>query len=198
MVKTIGVLALQGGFKEHIHHVKQCGAKAREVRLPKHLEGLDGLIIPGGESTTIIPLLHRWQLFEAIQQQVDKEGLHLWGTCAGAIVLAKNVLHLSPRYQPLGGIDLTIDRNAYGAQSASFESTIALEKKELGKSHSEALFIRAPQIVAMGDKVTVLARLPDGEKVAVKQGRYLATTFHPELTEDSCFHAYFIQQCGDG
>ena len=193
MVTTVGVLAIQGGVAEHIHHLKRCGAEGREVRLPEDLQGISGLIIPGGESTTILPLLQRWGLMEAIHGRMAKEDLRLWGTCAGAIALAKTVTAFP--FPTLGYIDMVMDRNAYGAQSASFESTIDLEQPLLGKSTCSTLFIRAPRIVAVGSGVTVVARLGKSDIVGVEQGPCMATTFHPELTEDSCFHGYFIKQC---
>lgn len=191
MVTTIGILSLQGGFAEHIHHLKRCGVQTREVRLPKDLQGIKGLIIPGGESTTIVPLLQRWGLFQAIQQQMSEEGLLLWGTCAGAILLAKRVTAF--QFPTLGYIHMTVDRNAYGAQSASFETVINLDDVLFGKASCASIFIRAPRIIALDKNVSILGRLVTGEIVAVEQGNCMATTFHPELTDDSCFHEYFVK-----
>lgn len=193
MVIAIGVLALQGGFAEHEEYLKALGVQTRQVRLPHDLQGLQGLIIPGGESTTIIPLLKRWKLMEAIEQRSLAKDLVLWGTCAGAILLANRVRDLS--FKSLGYIDILMGRNAYGAQLASFESKVNLEKTKFGKSNCMGVFIRAPKIMEVGNSVTVLGRLDDGAIVAVEQGHCMATTFHPELTGDLCFHKYFINKC---
>lgn len=187
---TIGVLALQGDFIEHLHCLTQCGVKTREVRLPKDIVGLKGLIIPGGESTTMLKLLYRWNLFEAIKQQKD---LWLWGTCAGAILLSKTS-HLFQ--QPtLESLEVNIERNAYGSQVASFEENLTLNENLFNKKNCQAVFIRAPRITAVGKEVTILAQRLNNEIVAVQQKRSMITTFHPELTGELCFHDYFVQQC---
>lgn len=181
----VGVLALQGAFIEHIAHLKRLGVNTREVRLPEHLQGLDGLIIPGGESTTIGKLATTYGLIEPLRQFASQRPT--WGTCAGMIFLAK---HLSNEGQPiLGLMDITVDRNAFGRQVDSFQ--IALNIKGL-ENPFQALFIRAPVVTQAGANVEVLATLDDGRIVAVKQEHLLATAFHPELTEDTRLHERFL------
>jgi 5'-phosphate synthase pdxT subunit len=187
----IGVLALQGDFAEHITALRRLGVKADEVRLPHQVEPLDGLIIPGGESTTIGKLAAEYGLLDAIRR-LHAQGKPIWGTCAGMIVLAKNVRRGLLGGQPiLGLMDITVDRNAFGRQVDSFE--IDLEVSALGGEPFHAVFIRAPLITAVGPGVEVLARLSDGGVVAAQQGRLLATAFHPELTGDTRFHEYFLR-----
>lgn len=198
----IGVLALQGDFREHREVLEKLGVQASEVRLPKDLEGLDGLIIPGGESTTIGRLMVEYGLAEPLRRMA-KDGFPMWGTCAGMIVMAKDI----GRDQPLlGCMDLVIERNAFGRQLDSFEADLQvsaldrLSPQERGKPF-HAVFIRAPIITAVGKGVEILARLPadvaahksgDGNIVAARQGNLLATAFHPELTADTRFHRYFL------
>jgi 5'-phosphate synthase pdxT subunit len=185
---TIGVLALQGDFAEHAAVLRRLGAEPREVRLPRDLEGLDGLIIPGGESTTITRLLALYELLAPLRQQV-RAGLPTWGTCAGAIVLAREAIGLD---QPnVGAMDIVVRRNAFGRQVDSFETD--LKVKGLDGAPYHAVFIRAPTIEQVGEGVEVLARLEDGTAVAAREGTMVATSFHPELTDDPRFHAYFIQ-----
>lgn len=188
----IGVLAIQGDFAEHLTVFRRIGVEAREVRLPGDLEGLDGLIIPGGESTTIGKLATDYKMMEPLRDF----GLHkpIWGTCAGAILLSKD----AQREQPLLGLmDITIERNAFGRQVDSFE--MDLEVPALARLGGEnppfsAVFIRAPLIETLdAPDVDLLCRLEDGRVVAAQQGRLLVTSFHPELTEDDRFHRYFIQ-----
>ncbi|MFN3742686.1 MAG: pyridoxal 5'-phosphate synthase glutaminase subunit PdxT [Anaerolineales bacterium] len=186
----IGVLALQGDFQEHIQMLQRLGVEAVEVRLPRQLEGLDGLIIPGGESTTIGKLMVDFDLLKPIR---DFSRSHaIWGTCAGAILLSKDV----HRSQPLLGLmDITIQRNAFGRQVASFEADLDVpELNRLGESPRpyHAIFIRAPIIESVYGEARVLATLPDGRIVAAQQGHLLATSFHPELTADTRFHEYFL------
>jgi pyridoxal 5'-phosphate synthase pdxT subunit len=190
----IGVLALQGDFAEHVAVLRKIGVEAIEVRLPKHLEGLDGLIIPGGESTTIGKLATAYGLMEPLRQFGLEKAI--WGTCAGAIFLSKD----AHRTQPLLGLmDITVERNAFGRQVASFEADLqveALEKVSLDKTPYRAVFIRAPLIESVRAPACTLAQLPNGQIVAAQEGRLLATSFHPELTPDDRFHRYFLQLAG--
>lgn len=184
---TIGVLALQGDFAEHAAVLRRLGVTPREVRLPRDLDGLDGLIIPGGESTTITRLLQIYDLLQPLREQVAA-GLPTWGTCAGAIVLAREAIGLD---QPnIGAMDIVVRRNAFGRQVDSFEADLPVAS--LGDVPYHAIFIRAPTIDGVGPDVEVLARLEDGTAVAARQGTMLASSFHPELTNDSRFHEYFI------
>jgi 5'-phosphate synthase pdxT subunit len=181
----IGVLALQGAFIEHETMLDQLGAEPIEVRLPQHLDGLDGLIIPGGESTTIGKLANDFHLMGPLQQFVDDHPT--WGTCAGLIFLARDTGHAQPL---LGVMDVAVKRNAFGRQVDSFVAD--LDIPALGKRPFPAVFIRAPTIKEVGPGVEVLARLPDGQIVAARQGHLLATAFHPELTGDGRFHRLFL------
>jgi 5'-phosphate synthase pdxT subunit len=187
----IGVLALQGDFAEHIGVLRRLGVEAVEVRLAEQLDGLDGLIMPGGESTTFGKLAQDFGLIEPLRQFGRQKPL--WGTCAGAIFLSKD----AHRPQPLLGLmDITVERNAFGRQVASFE--VDLEVPALKAVSDEdlpfhAIFIRAPLIDSVGEGVQVLARLEDGRIVAAQQGHWLATSFHPELTGDPRFHQYFLR-----
>lgn len=186
----IGVLALQGDFEEHIHMLARLGVDTQEVRLPEHLEDLDGLIIPGGESTTIGKLADAYGLFAPLREFGSQKAI--WGTCAGAIFLSKDV----HRQQPLLGLmDITVERNAFGRQVSSFEVDLdvpVLEQVEPGAGPYHAVFIRAPLIESVENDVRVLAELSDGRIVAAQQERFLATSFHPELTLDDRFHRYFL------
>src|SRR5438105_12051272 len=182
----IGVLALQGAFREHIEALRKLGVEAVEVRLPEQLEGLDGLIIPGGESTAIGKLAVKYGLQEAIRHYAQ-EGRPVYGTCAGMILLSKDVGHDQPL---LGVMNVKVERNAFGRQLDSFETD--LDIPALGDKPFPAVFIRAPKIESVGDGVEVLAKLPDGTPVAARQGNMLITAFHPELTDDLRFHRYFL------
>jgi len=185
---SIGVLALQGDFAEHIAVLGRLGVAATEVRLPEQLEGLDGLIIPGGESTTIARLMHEWELLEPIGERAAG-GMAVWGTCAGAIVLAERAPGLD---RPgLGIMDITVERNAFGRQVDSFE--VDLEVPALGPPPFHAVFIRAPLISEVGPHAERLASLADSTVVAARQDGLLATAFHPELTDDTRFHRYFVE-----
>ena len=191
-MSSVGVLALQGDFAEHITLLERVGADAVEVRLPHQLEGLSGIIIPGGESTTIGKLAVSYGLMEPLIE--FGETAPIWGTCAGAIFLSRD----AHREQPLLGLmDITVQRNAFGRQLDSFEQALVVDSLKDGHEPFPAIFIRAPIIESIGNDVDVLARLEsdDGEGaiVAVRQGNLLATSFHPELTEDARFHAYFLQ-----
>lgn len=189
----IGVLALQGDFQEHIAMLRRIGVETREVRLPEHLEGLDGLILPGGESTTIGKLAVAYRLDEAILS-LAREGKPIWGTCAGLILLARNALGGVPNQPLLGLLDVVVVRNGFGRQLDSFEADLEVER--LGPPPFRGVFIRAPYVQEWGPEVEVLARLEDGRVVAVQQGRLLGTAFHPELTEDERFHRYFLEMTG--
>ncbi len=186
----IGVLALQGDFAEHIAMLQRLGVQALEVRLPEHLQGLDGLIIPGGESTTIGKLAVDFGLLEPLRAFGREHAI--WGTCAGAIFLSKD----ARREQPLLGLmDITVQRNAFGRQVDSFEIDLKIEALAQATGDARpyhAVFIRAPIIESVGEGVDVLATLPDGRIVAAQQGHLLATSFHPELTMDARFHEYFL------
>ena len=182
----IGILAIQGDFAEHIFMLNRLGVETTEVRLPSHLDGLDGLIVPGGESTTIGKLSVDYGLLEPLRKFSKTHAI--WGTCAGAIFLSKD----ARRSQPLLGImDITVERNAFGRQVHSFEADLTIP--ELGDgSPYHAIFIRAPIIESVQDDVRVISTLPDGRIVAARQGKLLATSFHPELTRDTRFHQYFL------
>jgi 5'-phosphate synthase pdxT subunit len=173
---TIGVLAVQGNFREHAAMLQRLGADVVEVRKPEELEGLDGLVIPGGESTAIMRLIRLYGLEEAIRRFAEP----IFGTCAGLILLDR---------EHLGLVDVAVDRNAYGRQVASFETDLELHGEE---RPLRGVFIRAPRIRETGPEVEVLAEL-DGEPVLVRQGRFLAATFHPELTDDTRAHERFLE-----
>ena len=190
-----GVLALQGAFREHLRALDDLGVKGVAVRLPQDLQGLDGLIIPGGESTTIGKLAMLYGLLPPMRD-LAKGGKPIWGTCAGLVLLAREL----PGHddQPrLGLLDIEVRRNAFGRQLDSYETSLsvpALDKTTQPEQRGRpfpAVFIRAPLIEAVGDGVEVLARLENGGIVAVQQGLLLATAFHPELTNDRRFHRYF-------
>jgi len=186
----IGVLALQGDFAEHLVMLKGLGVDAVEVRLAEQLDDLDGLIIPGGESTTIGKLATDFGLMEPLQ--VFGQRRAIWGTCAGAIFLSKDV----SREQPLLSLmDIKVARNAFGRQVDSFEADLDISELKQATGTDEAfhaVFIRAPIIESVSGDAKILASLPDGRIVAAQQGHFLATSFHPELTGDSRFHAYFL------
>jgi 5'-phosphate synthase pdxT subunit len=186
----IGVLAIQGDFAEHIAMLKRLGVDTAEVRLPAHLAGLDGLIIPGGESTTIGKLSVDFGLLEPLREFGKSHAI--WGTCAGAIFLSKE----ARRSQPLLAImDITVERNAFGRQVDSFEADLdiaALNRASQPPAPYHAVFIRAPIIESVLGDAEVLCTLPDGRIVAAQQGKLLATSFHPELTRDTRFHEYFL------
>ncbi len=190
MHMKIGVLALQGDFAEHLKVLRRLGIQSCEVRLPEQLSDLDGLIIPGGESTTIGKLARDFGLLEPLQEFGQKRAI--WGTCAGAIFLSKDIHRSQPLLQIM---DIEVERNAFGRQVASFEAD--LEVPALGKLGGEnppyhAVFIRAPLIEAVHGDAHPLAELSNGRIVAAQQGRLLATSFHPELTVDDRFHRYFL------
>lgn len=181
----IGVLALQGAFAKHLAILNQLGVKSCEVRTAKDLENLDGLIIPGGESTTMLWFMNDENLFEPLKAFVKTHPT--FGTCAGAILLAKDVQN--PKQASLEAMDITVERNSYGRQVDSFTATVDIPA--LGQEPLELVFIRAPGIIKVGDKVEILATYKN-QPVLVKQGCYLAATFHPELTKDSRVHKLFL------
>lgn len=187
----IGVLALQGDFLEHQGMLESLGAEVVQVRLPEHLYELDGLIIPGGESTTIGKLAVAYGLMEPLRAFAQDHAV--WGTCAGAIFIARNI----DRDQPLLGVmDITVKRNAFGRQVDSFETDLivpALKEVDAADRPFHAVFIRAPLIEKVNGTTQTLAALENGNIVAARQGRLLATSFHPELTRDDRFHRYFME-----
>ena len=190
----VGVLAIQGDFAEPISVLGKLGVKAREVRLPEQLDSLDGLIIPGGESTTLSRLMTIYNLREPVEQMAA-QGRAVWGTCAGLIMLSREITEKDPI--PLGIMDIGVQRNAFGRQVDSFEQT--LEVSALGPDPFHAIFIRAPVIIRVGEGVEVLSALDADRPVAVRQGNLIATSFHPELTNDYRFHSYFLElACGHG
>ena len=182
----IGVLALQGDFQEHVAMLRVAGAEVSEVRTLSQLSSVDGLVIPGGESTTIARLLVAFGLMEPLRERIES-GLPVWGTCAGAILLASDVPGLDR--PPLGCVAMTIERNAFGTQVDSFETELAIAGLE---EVFHAVFIRAPAIKDVGKGVEVLARLENDQIVAIRDGSLLATCFHPEITEDPRLHELFI------
>ncbi len=185
----IGVLALQGAFIEHIKILRRLGVEAVEVRLPEQLDGLDGLVIPGGESTTIGKLAVMYGLMEPLRQFAQTKGV--WGTCAGMIFMAKDVEADQPL---LGVMDIEVERNAFGRQVDSFEVDLIAPVLPDGETRPfPAVFIRAPKLVAAKGSAEVIATLPDGTAVAARQGHMLVTSFHPELTNDDRFHQYFLK-----
>ena len=184
----IGVLALQGDFAEHITMLGRLGVEARPVRLPGQLDGLNGLIIPGGESTTILKLLESYRISAPLREHVAK-GMPLLGTCAGMVVAAREVAQNN--VAPLDFMDITVRRNAFGRQRESFEAELTVAGLEGEPYH--AVFIRAPKIERVGAGVSVMATLADGSIVAARQHNIVVAAFHPELTPDLRFHAYFLE-----
>jgi pyridoxal 5'-phosphate synthase pdxT subunit len=191
---TIGVLALQGDVREHLRALGEAGARARAVRRVDELDALDGLVVPGGESTTISKLAVEFGLLEPVQKMIA-DGLPVYGSCAGMIMLAGEVLDGRPDQRGFGGIDMTVRRNAFGRQVDSFEAPVDLTR--LGGGAFHAVFIRAPWVERVGAAVEVLGRVTGGPAagriVAVRQRNLLATAFHPELTDDPRVHRYFVE-----
>lgn len=188
----IGVLALQGDFAEHIAMLRANEVEAVEVRTLAQLQAVDGLIIPGGESTTIARLLIAFELLEPLRSLI-RAGLPVWGTCAGAILLANDVPDLDR--PPLAVMDISVQRNAFGRQIDSFEAQLHIAG--IDGPPLNAIFIRAPVITRVGPGVETLAALEDGRVVAARQGNLLATSFHPELTDDVRLHGLFARICSD-
>lgn len=182
----IGVLALQGAFREHHRLLEQLGAETRLVKLPQHLDNLDALVIPGGESTTMGKLLREYRLIEPIRG-LSEEGMPLLGTCAGMIVLAKRITGAPEPHLAL--MDITVDRNSFGRQKESFETDLDIPM--IGPDPFPAVFIRAPHVESVGAGVEVLSRYHN-RVVAVREGNLVSLSFHPELTNDNRLHAYFL------
>jgi len=194
VTKTYGVLALQGAFSEHVQILRQMSVQVVEVRLPEQLAELDGLILPGGESTTVGKLAVAYNLVEPIREMALR-GIPVWGTCAGMIMMAKDAGHRQPL---LGVMDIVVKRNAFGRQLESFETDLTIPALdeiavtgELGQPF-RGVFIRAPVIESFAPNVQALACLKDGQVVAAQQGNMLVTAFHPELSSDTRFHRYFL------
>jgi 5'-phosphate synthase pdxT subunit len=190
----IGVLALQGDVREHLAALDRSGAAARPVRRAEELEGIDGIVLPGGESTTMDKLARAFGVRDPLRAAL-RAGLPAYGSCAGMILLADRVLDGPPDQETLGGIDMTVRRNAFGRQVASFEGDVEVDGVPGGPMHG--VFIRAPWVEEVGDGVQVLARVQEGEAagriVAVRQGSLLATSFHPEMTGDGRVHELFVR-----
>ena len=190
---TVGVLALQGDVREHVAALDAVGARAVLVRRPSELAGVDGLVLPGGESTTMIRLARVFDLLEPLRSRVGS-GMPVYGTCAGMILLADHLLDARDGQETLGGIDMTVRRNAFGRQVDSFETQVHVA--DVGAVPVHAVFIRAPSVEKVGPDVEVIARLenPDraGTIVGVRQGPLMATSFHPELTGDTRLHRLFV------
>jgi 5'-phosphate synthase pdxT subunit len=191
----VGVLALQGDFREHINALNHCGVQCQEVRRISELESVDALIIPGGESTTIVSLSKTFGLFEPIKNRIA-QGMPTYGSCAGMIMLADHIVAAKEGQETFGGIDMTVRRNAFGRQVDSFESDVLAP--EISKNPIRAIFIRAPWVEKIGNKVKVLASIEGTDNsshaVAVRQGHLLATAFHPEITDDYSVHRYFLEK----
>ena len=188
----IGVLALQGAVREHVAAIRDVGAEPVEVRLPRDLVDLDALVLPGGESTTMRKLIDAYGLREPIAAMA-RGGTPMLGTCAGMILLAERIADGDEPVFPM--LDLEVRRNGYGRQLDSFEAD--LEVPELGGEPMHGVFIRAPMVTDVGRRAEVLARDPDGRPVAIRQGRVLATAFHPELTADRRLHRLLLQMIGE-
>ena len=186
----IGVLALQGDFEAHLKMLAELGVEGKAVRLPKHLDDLDGIILPGGESTTIGKLMVLYGLDEPLQQKI-REGFPIWGTCAGLILLARETDNALEGQPLLASMHIRVRRNAFGSQRESFETDLSVPV--IGEAPFHAFFIRGPAIEAVGPEGEVLATLDDGTIVAVREGHLLGTAFHPEVGGDPRFHQYFLR-----
>jgi 5'-phosphate synthase pdxT subunit len=190
-IPSIGVLALQGDVREHLAMLTALGADAVPVRRPDELASVDGLVIPGGESTVIDKLSRLFGLADPLKAAIA-DGLPVYGTCAGLIMLADRVRDSIAGQHTLGGLDVTVRRNAFGTQLDSFETDLVVPG--FGDPPVHAVFIRAPVVEEIGEDVTALATLPDGRIVAVEQNNLLGTSFHPEVTGDTRFHEYFLRK----
>ncbi len=192
MTTTIGVLAVQGDVREHVRMLDGLGVRTTSVRRTTELDACDGLVVPGGESTTMAKLVRIFDLLEPLRQRI-KEGLPVFGTCAGMIMLADRVLDGAPGQETLGGLDVTVRRNAFGRQVDSFEGPVEMAGLD---APVHGIFIRAPWVESVGPGVEVLARVGHGEAagrvVAVRQGSLMATSFHPEVGGDSRVHGQFV------
>ena len=187
----VGVLALQGDFREHANVLRGLGAEVSLVRRPEELASIDGLVIPGGESSVMDKLSRTFGLADPLKDAI-RSGLPVYGTCAGLIMLADSIVDGIRGQQSLGGLDVAVRRNAFGSQGDSFETD--LDIPALGKHPLHAVFIRAPIVESVGPEATPLAALADGRVVAVEQGNLLGTSFHPEVTGDTRFHQYFLDK----
>jgi len=187
----VGVLALQGDFREHLAVLASLGADARPIRRESELAEVRGLVIPGGESSVMDKLSRAFGLADPLKEAI-RSGLPVYGTCAGLIMLADRILDGIPGQQSLGGLDVAVRRNAFGSQLDSFETD--LDIPELGEPAMHAVFIRAPIVEQAGPAASVLATVADGRVVAVEQGNLLGTSFHPEITGDTRFHEYFLSK----
>ena len=187
---NVGVLALQGDFREHLAALAECGVSAHPVKTSEELSAIDALIIPGGESTTISKLAKSFELFDLIRKRIA-DGLPTYGSCAGMIMVSKTIKDPASNQESFGGIDVEIERNAFGRQVDSFEEDI--DFKGISGPKFRAVFIRAPWVAKLGKGVEVLSEI-DGHAVAIQQGKVLATAFHPELTSDNRIHRYFIEK----
>jgi 5'-phosphate synthase pdxT subunit len=187
----VGVLALQGDFREHARILGELGARVTLVRRPGDLEGIEGLVIPGGESSVMDKLARAFGLAEPLRERI-RDGLHVYGTCAGLIMLADTLLDAIAGQESFGGLDVVVRRNAFGSQNQSFETD--LEIPVLGERPLRAVFIRGPVVESVGPKATPIATLADGRVVAVEQGGLLGTSFHPEINGDTRFHEYFLSK----
>jgi 5'-phosphate synthase pdxT subunit len=191
---TVGVLAVQGDVREHLRALEDAGARAVPVRRTVELEGVDGLVLPGGESTTMDKLVRAFDLYDPLRARIA-DGMPAYGSCAGMIMLADRIADARPDQQTLGGIDMTVRRNAFGRQVDSFEEDLHI--RAIGGTPMRAVFIRAPWVEQVGDAVDVLAHVEEGPAagriVAVRQGALLATSFHPEVTGDHRFHQLFVE-----
>ncbi|HZE34090.1 MAG TPA: pyridoxal 5'-phosphate synthase glutaminase subunit PdxT [Actinoallomurus sp.] len=191
-VPTVGVLALQGDVREHLRVLESCGADTAVVRRPEELDRVDGLVIPGGESTTMWRLARTFDLLEPLRKRVE-QGMPTYGSCAGMIMLADRIVDGAAGQETIGGIDMLVRRNAFGRQVDSFESDVVMTGLD---TPFHAVFIRAPWVESLGGGAEVLGRAATGDSagriVAVRQGHLLATSFHPELTGDTRIHEYFL------
>ena len=191
---TVGVLAVQGDVREHLRALEDAGAKAVPVRRTTELDAVDALVLPGGESTTMDKLVRAFDLYDPLRARLGA-GMPAYGSCAGMILLADRIADARPDQQTLGGIDMTVRRNAFGRQVDSFEEDLHIHA--IGGAPVRAVFIRAPWVEQVGDAVDVLAHVEEGPAagriVAVRQGALLATSFHPEVTGDHRFHQLFVE-----
>ncbi|MDF8266294.1 pyridoxal 5'-phosphate synthase glutaminase subunit PdxT [Luteipulveratus flavus] len=192
---VVGVLAVQGDVREHLRALEESGAHAIAVRRPEEVERVDGLVLPGGESTTMDKLLRAFDLQQPLRERIAR-GMPAYGSCAGMILLADKVLDSTTDQQTIGGLDVTVRRNAFGRQVDSFETDLTMSGVD--GAPIRAVFIRAPWVEAVGPAVEVLATVPDGPAagrvVAVRQGSLLATSFHPEVTGDHRIHRFFVTE----
>lgn len=202
MSATVGVLALQGDVREHLEALESCGVEAVAIRRERELKAVDGLVIPGGESTTMSKLLGVFDLYEPLVTRL-RDGMPAYGSCAGMILLASKILDTRSDARHLDALDVTVRRNAFGRQVESFETDLEFAGITDGPDDAapmRAVFIRAPWVEEVGDGVQVLAQVPEGPAagrvVAVRQGNVLATSFHPEVTGDTRVHRYFVDMIG--